>query len=298
LGCSLVPRSERELALFDMTGRGVFLDTTIQIASVVHCRRTKERIRLKIKSFDCSVTSLVVWQEFKRRLLKDAQYLLNWLNYYGSYNETMRRVTRLPPQQRRKQMICLGTLQSIFEHAGARKGDAELAERARRYLRTLIRLGRQRFEQNVDLLLTDCGCACSKQAIVEKTPYRKYEFGPDKCSAVASSCGIGRFLQGKRTELSKIQAAIQALSDVNRTKELSDAGAFISEVVDGSTDATKADPCMKVGDLLIALESSTMPYFCTMNVKESSVLCPALGQQIVIVPVNPDAPDSTVPCTV
>src|SRR5208283_4189840 len=114
MGLHFGPRSGRELALFAMTGRGVFLDTTIQIARLVHCRITKDRIKLEISSFDCSVTSLVVWQEFKRRLLKDAKYLINLLNNYGSYDETMRHVTRLPKEQRRKQMICLGTLQSIM----------------------------------------------------------------------------------------------------------------------------------------------------------------------------------------
>jgi hypothetical protein len=279
-----------------MTGRGVFLDTTIQIARLVHSPRTKERIRVEISSFDCSITSLVVWQEFKRRLLKEAQYLLNLLNKYGSYDRTNRHVIDVLPQQRaRKQKICLEVLQSIVEAAGRRRSDADLTDRARRTLRSLIRGEVRRFKQGVDSVLGDCGCACAKQTIIEKIPYKRYEFGTDKCSAVASSCGISGFLEEKRTELLKIQAAIQALPDTNRTKELSNAGAFISEVVDGATDATKADPCNTVGDLLIALESSATPYFCTMNVKESSVLCPALGQQLVIVPVNPDAPEYTVP---
>src|SRR5208282_3205176 len=129
-----------------------FLDTTIQIARLVHCRITKDRIKLEISSFDCSVTSLVVWQEFKRRLLKDAKYLINLLNNYGSYDETMRHVTRLPKEQRRKQMICLGTLQSIMDAAGARRGDAELAERGQRILRSLIQGGLRRFEQSVDFV--------------------------------------------------------------------------------------------------------------------------------------------------
>jgi hypothetical protein len=262
-----------------MTGRAVFLDTTIQIARIVHGPKAKELIRQKIASFDCSVTSLVVWEEFKRRLLKDAQYLLNLLNEYGSFERTQRHVLNvLPAQLGRKQKICLLTLQSIFED----RDDAELTERAKRTLRNLIRLGPRKFQRCVDAVLSDSGCACAKQAVIEITPYKRYEFGVNKCSALGSSCGIAESLAGKHKELLNIQTAIQATSDVNKTKELRDADAFISRLLSGALDVTLTDPCHKVGDLLIALESRSIPCFYTMNIKESTVLCPALGQELVI----------------
>jgi len=55
-------------------GTALFLDTSIQIARFVHSRETKDKINERIKQYTLVVSSEVVLQEFKRRLLKEAQY--------------------------------------------------------------------------------------------------------------------------------------------------------------------------------------------------------------------------------
>ena len=47
----------------------VFLDTSIQIARFVHDKEKKRQIEARIKTFSASTTSIIVKQEFKRRLL-------------------------------------------------------------------------------------------------------------------------------------------------------------------------------------------------------------------------------------
>ncbi|MGH9855164.1 MAG: hypothetical protein ACREBD_35475, partial [Blastocatellia bacterium] len=109
----------------------VFLDTSIQIARWIREREMKDRIAGRIKQYDSSATSLVVRQEFKRRLLKEARYLLNQLNHKGSLKKVQRHIVSiLPPQQQRKRNICLEMLTVLFEKAD----DAERTERAKRYL--------------------------------------------------------------------------------------------------------------------------------------------------------------------
>jgi hypothetical protein len=56
----------------------VFLDTSIQIARLVHGPQTKSGIRQRLAQHDKVFTGLVVRQEFKRRLLKEAEYLLRF----------------------------------------------------------------------------------------------------------------------------------------------------------------------------------------------------------------------------
>ena len=52
-----------------------------------------------------------------------------------------------------------------------------------------------------------------------------------------------------------------------------------------------ANPCLEVGDLLIALESTNAPTFYTFNYKESQHLCRAVGQRLLVGRPNPDKPD-------
>ena len=88
----------------------VFLDTSIQIARHVHGPQTKEAINQRLARHSRQVTSLVVRQEFKRRLLKEAEYLLRLLHRYRSFDEVNQHVIRLFgswPGRVRKRNICL-----------------------------------------------------------------------------------------------------------------------------------------------------------------------------------------------
>src|ERR1700694_4768289 len=114
----------------------VFLDTSIAIARVVHSPEMKQRIADRISKYQASVISLIVRQEFKRRLLKEAQYLLRQLNEKRSYSKVRWHVIDvLGPWQNRRRNICLEMLESIYRTAS----DKELTERAIRILRVLLR---------------------------------------------------------------------------------------------------------------------------------------------------------------
>ncbi len=171
----------------------VFLDTSIQIARWCHGRETKRRIADRLGQFNSVVTGLVVRQEFKRRLLKEAQYLLNQLDHKGSLEKVLRHVVDiLPPQQQRKRTICLEMLTVLYEEAD----DAERTERAKRYLRSLLRFGLTEFDSSVDTVIWDSRCACAHFPVEEKVPYKRYEFGPNRFSilltAVKASIYVGR----------------------------------------------------------------------------------------------------------
>ena len=88
----------------------VFLDTSIQIARVVHGPKTKARIQQRLGQHGRTVTGLVCRQEFKRRLLQEADYLLRLLDRYGSFDEVRQHLIRFQPQYLkhiRKKNICL-----------------------------------------------------------------------------------------------------------------------------------------------------------------------------------------------
>jgi hypothetical protein len=52
-------------------------------------------------------------------------------------------------------------------------------------------------------------------------------------------------------------------------------------------NAKKEDPCLTVGDVLIALESAGVGHFLTLNGIESQHFCRILGQTLIVHPVDP-----------
>jgi hypothetical protein len=268
----------------------LFLDTSIRIAQVVHGRETKAKIAKQIARHERTVTGLVVRQEFKRRLLTEAEYLLRQLHRYKSFQEVQQHLIQLYgdwPSRKRKRNICLQTLSQV--HGGS---DEELTERLQLYLRSLLVLGLRRFDQQVDTLRTDSGCACARVEVVEKVELRKYVMGPKHCSRIkGAGCGIVQFLTGHAEAREKILQKLRSLPAAEKSKELQAAEKFLEFLGRRLQQAGDEDPCLSVGDLLIALESVGIPAFYTLNSVESQHLCRALGQTLIVRPIDPLKPD-------
>ncbi|MGC8641822.1 MAG: hypothetical protein ACP5XB_18300 [Isosphaeraceae bacterium] len=191
-------------------------------------------------------------------------------------------IENLPPQQNRKRNICLETLQTISED----RSDSDLTERAKSYLRMLLRFGMQDFEDSVKHVVRTAGCACSRFSVRERKPYKDYDLGEEKCSKVADQCGIAAFLKERKELTGRILAYLQALDSHRKTEEPRNAQAFLEGIVDNVDAATRRDPCLRVGDLVIAMESAGIPDFYTLNAKECRHLCRTLNQNMIVRPKN------------
>lgn len=270
----------------------LFLDTSIQIARHVHGPQTKAAIKKRLSQHSKHVSSLVVRQEFKRRLLKEADYLLRQLHRYNSFDEVNQHVIQLFgqwPSRIRKRNICLQTLAQV--HGG---NDTERTERLRLYLRSLLVLGLRRFDQMVDELRDDSGCACAQQGVVEKVKLSRYEYklGNEKCSrANVGSCGIREFFE-KRTDLkSKIAQFFKAIPPEKKSPEILKTEKFLAKITDEPAKVANEDPCLTVGDLLIAMESAAVSHFFTLNSAESQHFCRVLEQTMIVRPIDPTNPE-------
>jgi hypothetical protein len=262
----------------------VFVDTSIQVARFVHSPETKQRIRNRLELYGSVSTGLVVRQEFKRRLLKEAKYLLELLERCGSFSKVMRHlVDYLPPQWHRKQKICLEALTTIDEQ----DSDEDRTERLGLFLRGLLRDGLGDFDASVNRLRRGSGCACAEQPVRRRPGKReRYELGPDRCTEAGTACPVGEFLSKLSGRAQAILDRLKALPAERKTKELVAAEEFLRRRLVDTARASDDDPCLTVGDLLIALESAGVPAFYTLNRKESEHLCPALGQVLIVRPVN------------
>lgn len=269
----------------------IFLDTSIIIARILHGPDTERRISDRVLAYNATVTGLIVRQEYKRRVLKDAAYLLSQLNDKGSVSRAMQHVNNvLPPRHRRKATICLN-LVALFPDAT----EPERTERAIRQLRALLKTGMAQFDSSVNRVLRDSGCVCALAPVVEKKPYSQYDFGTDLCSKLQSSCPISDFVEATSVQARAILDYLQGLAEDKKTNELQRAEAFLTRVLANPEVTSTEDPCKRVGDVLIALESAHVQHFYTLNGKESQHLCKALGQCLVVRPTNPEKNDVVCP---
>jgi hypothetical protein len=269
------------------SGTAIFTDTSIEVARLLREPEMKKAIEQRLASYNITVSSPVVIQEFKRRVITEAVYLINLLNAKGSYEKVIRHVTNvLPAQWNRKRQICLGMLHEIFEN----KDDLELTERAKRYLRTLIKFGVSALKRKIGHVVSGTGCYLSNYPVKEIKPYKRYGLAKKKCSEVYSLCPVADFLKEK-IELCK--QLLKSLSNLpNKTEELENACKFLQELIANPDIIHQKDPCLSVGDLLIALESHGIPDFYTMNYKESFFFCDVLDQNLIIRPNNPESTET------
>jgi len=112
---------------------------------------------------------------------------------------------------------------------------------------------------------------------------------------MGSACGIASFLATQKTTLRSIASKLTGTPSASKSREIAVAEQFIEMVLADDACAHKYDPCLTVGDLVIALESAKVPVFYTLNGKESQHYCKVLGQRLIVRPVNPERDDVDCP---
>ena len=271
------------------TGTAIFPDTSIHIARLLREPEIKKIIEERLATYDLVVSSSVVIQEFKRRVIPEAIYLMNLLHSKGSIQKVRRHVTSvLPKQWGRKKQICLEVLEEIFDGMDE---DSDRTERAKRYLHLLIKHGVNHLQSKIGHVVQGTNCYLSKLPIKVKERYKRYEPIETKCSKVFPLCYVSDFLN---ENMDLCQKLLQRLSTLqNKTKELESTLEFLQEFIANPEAIHKKNPCYCVGDLLIALESNSIPDFYTMNYKESRFFCDVLDQNLIVLPNNPDNPERT-----
>jgi len=261
----------------------IFLDTSVQIARLLR-PQMKEPIETCVSKYRRRASGTVALQEFKRRILKEAAYLLTKLNQTNSYTATLEYVTAvLPKMQERKRMICQLLLHKVLSD----RSDEELTERARFYLRTILMTGEQLFVRYIDEIVPLQNCYLARLPVQEKRRYASYTI-ETKCSRTKGKCPVASFLQQKKETCLRLLAFLDQLPKERLTSELQKARELVEKVANNTLNAAdREEPCLKYGDLLLCLESEGWPAFYTMNYRESQAFADFLGQELLIRPNNP-----------
>src|SRR5258706_180805 len=74
------------------SARALFIDTSVHISRFFKSGDLKRKIDETVAAFDLKVTGLVVRNEFRRRVLSEAQYLLRLLDRYESAKRVQQHV--------------------------------------------------------------------------------------------------------------------------------------------------------------------------------------------------------------
>jgi hypothetical protein len=262
----------------------VFLDTSIHIARLVHSPATKKRIAERLHLHGQTLTSLVARQEFKRRLLAEADYLLRLVDRYKSFIEVYHHVIRLPNVHQRKKNICFQIMGEMMFGS-----EEERTERFRCFLKSLLLVGLKRFDQSVDVVRKESGCGCGIRDITTRPRSNKFDLGPNKCNDLpAGACKIKAFLTQRDPEWRQVLAYLQGLPEPDLTSELQTAKRVLEDLQIGKFPE---NPCTVAGDLLIALESAGIPVFYTLNSQESQYLCRPMQQTLIVLRPDPTKPE-------
>jgi hypothetical protein len=265
----------------------LFVDTSICIARLFQGARQCAKIETR-KQGHRVFSGLVSRQEFKRRVLRGANYLLSLLDRFGGFEETHHYLNKLRanPYHQRRAGICLAIMASITG-----EDDQDKADRLRTKARTLIVTGLRIFDAWLDELTDASGCWCGRQdvQIKTKTDREEYAFGLDECEKLpAGACGVSSFVASATAARKAITDYLATVPAAKKSVEIQNIEEFLARVEADPASAPSLNPCLKVGDLVIAMESDAVDakLFYTMNGKESQHLCRALKQALIVRPAN------------
>jgi hypothetical protein len=271
----------------------VFVETSVFIAS--HCHSPEQAKKIEdyfgTGSGLSKVSSLVVRQELKRRMLGDLDYLYRTLVRHNSYQKTYHHLVQLAghPHHGNRARIGLGFLGRLPEESNDDKFD-RLKARLRRYIISIL----PTFDGWLDRLETGSGCSCGQFNPRETTKNGKttFEIGNIRCSEELL-CPVGDFVSRSKHHCDQIATGLRHGSALNERAQIQDMLRFLAETNNPDFQAAEHDPCYTVGDLLITLESlaAKCAVVYTMNRKDFIPLCTSVGLTARILFHDPDKPD-------
>jgi hypothetical protein len=273
----------------------IFVETSVFIASHTQSPKQAKKVEacLGEGTGHTKVSSLVVRQEIKRRLLGDAAYLHSLLVKYNNYEETNYHLIRLSgnPYHGNRARICQGLLLSVQTGTDSDKVD-RLKARLRRFILTTLAT----FDSWLDQLERSSGCVCSQidPREVHKNNKMSFDLGAAKCDQV-QSCPIGDFLTQSAESCKLISDHLSTELETNPRQQLADILTFLAKTNSSGFSATQENPCYTVADLLLTLEAiaSKCDSIYSMNYKDFRVLCKAVDLTFRHLSHDPEVPDTT-----
>lgn len=266
----------------------IFIDTSILVSYFLRTNPKRQQIANQLQGKNV-ITCSVVLYEYKRRVLKEAEYLITLFNKKQTVAEVKDHLINvLLPVHSRKQKISLNILERVLGHLPP----DEQKERAISLLHIFMIRARRSIEKFIDEERNMVGCECARHWLTVIRPYEKYDLGPMKCKKVKDQCGFVDYLNSNREMISSLRVFLEAKKD-GLSEEMMAVLEFLEATQTGFQTAPDFDPCNKLGDFLIALDSKDTMDMYTMNYKESRFFCEFFNQNMILSYPDPLKDDRT-----
>jgi len=224
--------------------------------------------------------------EYGNVVLAQAEYFLRKIDEFGSLEQALDFIGNVLPVSRHSGKV-VWSFNLLRRDFGAT--DAERTERARLFLRRLMKLGAAFVEGQCDRPLengTDCYWA--KRGVHERRDGRLIWQSPS-CKRARKKCRLDDFFTENGELFSQIKSAIDELPDACKSQQLRTFSEVIGEALrDPNILLDYQTGCQRLADAIIAVESSGYRSIFSQNVKESELLSSVLKQAFYYLPPNPE----------
>lgn len=261
----------------------VFLDTSI------HCCKLKgplfvPRVDQVLSLFQWRASCTYTQVEYGNVVLSAAQYLLRKITDYGSLAKAQDFVgNRLPHGLHGGKVTW--TFNLLREVYGT--NDAECTEKAKRKLRSLMRLGVRFVDELCDAPLEDgVKCYWARHGF-QRTAGGGFGWRAPRCKRSRPRCKIHRFFEQNRDTFRAIKEAIDNLPSTKCTDQLRGFSQVIHEALeDPEMLLDYKTGCKRLADALIVVESMNYKSLFSQNIKESDVFTALFDQAFYYLPPN------------
>jgi len=262
----------------------LFLDTSI------HCSKLKgplfrERISDLFRLFQWKSTSTYTKVEFGNVVLAQAEYFVRKLDEFSSLEKTKDYIGNVLPHRHHPTKVTWSF--NLLNAYG--EDDAECTERARLYLRSLMKLGVDFVEKLCDRPLADgTGCYWAKRGVHKRRDGRLVWRTP-VCKRRNPRCCLDKFFLENQTIFKQIKDSIDALADEAKSAQLRDFSDVIGQALDDPQMLLDyRSGCKRLADAIIAVDSLAYQSMFSQNRAESELLTTILGQAFYYLPPDPN----------
>lgn len=268
-----------------MSGKPLFLDTSIQISRKCADETEINKIKEVLNGYDFICTSSFVRLEFKQSHIQDLVYLHKILVAEGTFSGAVYRTKMLNahPGHHRKISNLLDAVCKYFASTNSFSSedyfDKDLAEKIAVYLEIIIEDSWDWFETNVMHISEDTGCVRSKVPPNKGAKY--FDARIQKCKSEKIYCTLNKFFEKKKDAFKAILDYIKYLDDSEKKKpdELNKIALTIEEGLKNPDYMCNSDQCKRLGDALIAVEAIHFEELFTKDVDQSKVICKPIKLQ-------------------
>lgn len=241
--------------------------------------------------FACSYSKL----EYKRVVLQNLALILRYLVDDGKFSSAYRKASRIRGDRKPKTLgnLLSWIMQKVDGSVEVKPGeslDEMLCIRAQSYIRIAISFLWKRFDKSVDSVRNQSNCQRAAEAPIRRST-GTYDLAVHKQKCRDRACNNANFYSSLHIHIISIRDRLEQL-------EQSGGSEFTDELKKALDMIRRADQdrgllydyknCLAIGDIWIHLEAVAAKVldFATTNYRESQILCPCLGLNMV----NPAPP--------